>query len=156
MMDQDIGARPTGKPKGASWPRASLLVAVAALTLGVAPWLGGRASAAPPSVHAASYAPSNPKPGKKAVHRPGDAMKPQVKISNFKFGPRTLTVKVGTRVTWTNNDAIAHSVNFAAGNINSKALGQGAKFSHTFAAAGTYPYICDIHPFMHGTIVVTA
>jgi amicyanin len=148
--------RPTGKPEGASWMRASLLVAVAALTLGVAPWLGGRASAARPVVHTASDAPSNPKPTKKAVHRPADAMKPQVKISNFKFGPRTLTVKVGTKVTWTNNDAIGHSVNFASGDINSKTLGQDAKYSHTFAAAGTYLYICDIHPFMHGTIVVTA
>jgi amicyanin len=156
MMDQTARVYATGKPEGARWMRAGLLVAVAVLTLGVAPWLGGHASAAPLSVHAASYAPSAPKPGKKAVHRPGDAMKPQVKIANFKFGPRALTVKVGTKVTWTNNDAIAHSVNFAAGNINSKALGQGATFSHTFIAAGTYPYICDIHPFMHGTIVVTA
>jgi amicyanin len=156
MMDHTAGVPSTGKPVGASWLRASLLLAVAALTLGVAPWLGGRASAVPRSVHAASYAPSNPKPGKNAVHRPAAAMKLQVKISNFKFGPRTLTVKVGTRVTWTNNDAIGHSVNFASGNINSKTLGQDAKFSHTFTVAGTYPYICDIHPFMHGTIVVTA
>ena len=79
-----------------------------------------------------------------------------MKISNFKFGPRTLTVKVGTKVTWTNNDAIGHSVNFASGNVNSKTLDQNAKFSHTFTAAGTYQYICDIHPFMHGTVVVTA
>ena len=52
--------------------------------------------------------------------------------------------------------AIAHSVNFASGNINSKTLEQNAKYSHTFTTPGTYPYICDIHPFMHGTIVVTA
>jgi amicyanin len=155
MMDQTAGVPPTGKPEGASWVRATLLVTVAALTLGIVPWLGGRASAAPPSVHAANYAPSNPT-GTKAVHRPADVIKPQVKISNFKFGPRTLTVKVGTKVTWTNKDAIGHSVNFASGNINSNTLGLDAKFSHTFTAAGTYPYICDIHPFMHGTIVVTA
>jgi amicyanin len=79
-----------------------------------------------------------------------------VKIDNFKFGPRTLTVTAGTKVTWTNDDSVAHSVNFSSGKINSKTLDQHAKFSHTFSAPGTYKYICAIHPFMHGTIVVTA
>jgi amicyanin len=79
-----------------------------------------------------------------------------VKIDNFKFGPRTLTVTAGTKVTWTNDDAVAHSVNFSSGKINSKTLDQHAKFSHTFTTPGTYKYICAIHPFMHGTIVVTA
>jgi plastocyanin len=79
-----------------------------------------------------------------------------VKIDNFKFGPRTLTVATGTKVTWTNDDVVAHSVNFSSGKINSKTLDQHAKFSHTFSTPGTYKYICAIHPFMHGTIVVTA
>jgi plastocyanin len=79
-----------------------------------------------------------------------------VKIDNFKFGPRTLTVATGTKVTWTNNDVVAHSVNFSSGKINSKTLDQHGKFSHTFSTPGTYKYICAIHPFMHGTIVVTA
>ncbi len=80
-----------------------------------------------------------------------------VSIVNFKFTPATVTVKAGTTVTWTNRDAIGHTVNFHANGINSPSiLNQGDKFSHTFSTPGTYAYICDIHPFMHGTIVVTA
>jgi amicyanin len=80
-----------------------------------------------------------------------------VGIVNFKFTPATVTVKAGTTVTWTNKDGIGHTVNFHANGINSPSiLNQGDKFSHTFNTPGTYAYICDIHPFMHGTIVVTA
>jgi len=35
-------------------------------------------------------------------------------------------------------------------------MGTGATFSHTFASAGTFDYVCSIHPMMHGTVVVTA
>jgi len=80
-----------------------------------------------------------------------------VRIVNFKFTPATTTIKAGTTVTWMNTDAVGHTVNFHANGINSPSvLNQGDKFSHTFSTPGTYAYICDIHPFMHGTIVVTA
>jgi len=80
-----------------------------------------------------------------------------VHIINFKFTPATLTIKAGTTVTWTNKDAIGHTVNFHANGINSPSvLNQGDRFSHAFTTPGTYAYICDIHPFMHGTVVVTA
>jgi plastocyanin len=79
-----------------------------------------------------------------------------VTISNFKFGPATITVKAGATVVWTNKDAVGHSVNFNTVKIDSKTLGNGARFSHVFTTPGTYSYICAIHPFMHGTVVVTA
>jgi plastocyanin len=102
------------------------------------------------------YGPAmRPRTSKGSVHRQV-AKEPHVKISNFKFGPRTVTVKAGTKVVWTNKDAIAHSVNFDTVHVDSKTLDQDAKFSHTFTAPGRYPYICAIHPFMHGTIVVTS
>ena len=105
--------------------------------------------------HSIAYGPSSAKNTKKHVKRVATG-RASVKIDNFKFGPRTLTVTAGTKVTWTNDDVVAHSVNFSSGNINSKTLGQHAKFSHMFSTPGTYKYICEIHPFMHGTIVVTA
>jgi plastocyanin len=86
----------------------------------------------------------------------GGVMTARVKISNFKFGPATVTIKAGTKVVWTNDDAIAHSVNFKTTKLDSKTLGEGDRFSHTFTTPGTYTYICAIHPFMHGTIRVTA
>jgi plastocyanin len=78
----------------------------------------------------------------------------KVSITNFAFDPAVLTVKARTTVTWTNNDIVAHTVTFTDV-ANSPVLNHGETFSRTFPAAGTYAYICSIHPFMHGTVVVT-
>ena len=81
---------------------------------------------------------------------------PEVKIDNFSFGPATLTVAVGTTVTWTNRDDIPHTVVSTDDPkaFKSKALDTDEKFSYTFAKAGTYPYFCSIHPKMTAKIVV--
>jgi amicyanin len=80
----------------------------------------------------------------------------EVGIVNFKFMPATVTIKVGGTVGWTNQDDIGHTVSFAGPGINSKVLQRNDRFSHAFDAPGTYTYICSIHPFMHGTVVVTS
>jgi plastocyanin len=77
-----------------------------------------------------------------------------VKIDNFAFGPQTLTVPVGTTVTWTNSDDIPHTSVSTEGVFKSKVLDTDEKFSYTFTKAGTYPYYCTIHPKMTGKIVV--
>jgi amicyanin len=79
-----------------------------------------------------------------------------VKIKNFGFSPATITVKVGSTVVWTNDDAVQHDITFDGGGVASSVLGHNDTFSHTFTTAGTYHYICSIHPFMHGTVIVTA
>jgi plastocyanin len=73
----------------------------------------------------------------------------------FAFAPPTLTVKAGSTVTWTNKDEDPPTVVAGGGSFRSQALGSGGIFSFTFPAAGTFDYICSIHPFMHGTVVVT-
>ena len=78
----------------------------------------------------------------------------EVKIDNFSFGPDTLTVPVGTTVTWTNRDDIPHTVVSTEGVFKSKVRDTDEKFSYTFATAGTYPYYCSVHPKMTGKIVV--
>jgi plastocyanin len=78
----------------------------------------------------------------------------EVKIDNFSFGPETLTVPVGTTVTWTNRDDIPHTVVSTDGVFKSKVRDTDEKFSYTFAQAGTYPYYCSVHPKMTGKIVV--
>ena len=78
----------------------------------------------------------------------------EVKIDNFSFGPQTLTVAVGTTVTWTNRDDIPHTVVSTDGVFKSKVRDTDEKFSYTFAKAGTYPYYCSVHPKMTGKIVV--
>jgi len=79
---------------------------------------------------------------------------PEVKIDNFSFGPETLTVPLGTTVTWINHDDIPHSVVSTDKVFSSKLLDKNEKFSYTFSKAGTYPYFCSIHPKMTGKIVV--
>jgi plastocyanin len=77
-----------------------------------------------------------------------------VTIDNFAFAPATLTVTAGTTVTWKNDDDSPHRIGDKNGTFKSAALDTDDTFSHTFAAAGEYPYICTIHPYMVGKIVV--
>ena len=65
-----------------------------------------------------------------------------------------MTVPVGTTVTWTNMDAVAHTTTSDTGAWDSGTLTPGASFQHTFTSPGTFTYHCMIHPYMHGTIVV--
>jgi plastocyanin len=78
----------------------------------------------------------------------------EVKIDNFTFTPATVTVAVGTEVTWTNRDDIPHTVVTEDKAIKSKALDTDEKFSYTFTKPGTYSYFCSIHPKMKGEVVV--
>jgi len=91
-----------------------------------------------------------------ATANPQPAQTAEVKIDNFSFGPETLTIAVGTTVTWTNRDDIPHTVvaSDAAKTFKSKVLDTDEKFSFTFAKAGTYPYFCSVHPKMTGKVVV--
>lgn len=85
---------------------------------------------------------------------PAIAAPAEVKIDNFNFTPATLTVPVGTTVTWTNRDDIPHTVVSDDKSIKSKTLDTDEKFTFTFSKPGTYSYFCSIHPKMKGTIVV--
>jgi plastocyanin len=86
----------------------------------------------------------------------GNTSANSVAISNFAFSPTSLTVKVGTKVTWTNNDNAQHNVTSDDGGFESSGnLSKGQTYLVTFSTAGSYPYHCSIHPSMTGTIVVT-
>jgi plastocyanin len=78
----------------------------------------------------------------------------EVKIDNFSFGPGTLTVPVGTTVTWTNRDDIPHTVLSTEGAFKSRVLDTDDKFSFTFNKPGEYSYFCSVHPKMTGKVVV--
>jgi amicyanin len=80
----------------------------------------------------------------------------EVTIDNFTFSPQTLTIKVGTKVTWTNRDDIPHTVASTIKAFKSPALDTDDSYSFTFTTAGSYEYFCSLHPHMTGTIVVQA
>ena len=71
------------------------------------------------------------------------------------YEPKVVTVNVGTKVTWTNNGAVVHTVTaddgktFESGNMAAKAT-----FSFTPSTPGTFPYHCKQHPWMKGTLIV--
>jgi plastocyanin len=77
-----------------------------------------------------------------------------VDIDNFAFTPRALTVTAGTTVTWKNEDDSPHRIGDKNGTFKSAALDTDDTFSHTFTVPGEYAYICTIHPYMAGTIIV--
>lgn len=77
-----------------------------------------------------------------------------VNISGFKFDPASITVKAGTTVTWTNQDAAAHTIVADDGSWASDSIKQGGTYSYTFDQAGTFSYKCGVHPSMVGTVEV--
>ncbi|OFV80941.1 MAG: hypothetical protein A2W26_01975 [Acidobacteria bacterium RBG_16_64_8] len=78
----------------------------------------------------------------------------QVTIKGFAFDPASVTIKTGEGVTWTNEDSATHDVVADGGEFSSGDILTGDTYSFTFDKAGTYPYICGIHPSMKGTVVV--
>jgi plastocyanin len=98
---------------------------------------------------------------------------PVINLSSLMFNPATTTVKVGTTVTWRNDEPITHTVTSGRfvgvdkttglrssqdpdGTFNAKLPGKGKTFSFTFTKPGNYTYYCDIHQGMNATIKVVA
>lgn len=81
---------------------------------------------------------------------------PTVHIKNFMFVPATVTVAPGTTVTFVNDDEEPHTVTSNDKSFDSEGLDTNQKFTHTFTKAGTYLYFCEVHPYMHGTVIVKA
>jgi plastocyanin len=79
-----------------------------------------------------------------------------IKMQNIQFAPKDTTVKVGQKVTWTNDDSTDHNVTADSGaDFKSKDFGKGSTFEFTADKAGTIKYQCTLHPGMTGTLNVT-
>lgn len=91
--------------------------------------------------------------GRVTAHVAGD---PGVGIADFHFSPATTTIHVGDTITWSNSGPSSHTATASNGSFNTGILKKGQSASHTFTQPGTYAYVCQIHPFMHGTITVLA
>lgn len=77
-----------------------------------------------------------------------------VTISNFNFSPSPLTIKVGDKVTWDNQDSVGHTATSDNNSFDTGTISPGQSGSFTFTKAGTYAYHCSVHPSMKGTIIV--
>ncbi|MGY4103864.1 cupredoxin domain-containing protein [Nocardia sp. R16R-3T] len=79
-----------------------------------------------------------------------------VDVTDMKFSPADVTIKVGETVTWKFKDSVPHTVQGIgdkAMGINSPIFDKG-QWSYTFFAPGTYRYLCSLHPEMRGTVTV--
>jgi len=86
----------------------------------------------------------------------GDSAPGAVAIAGFRFNPEQITVNVGDAVTWTNEDEAVHTVTTTDdGPIDSGDVAGGATYELVFDEAGTFAYICTLHPNMDGTVEVT-
>lgn len=89
-----------------------------------------------------------------AMPHAAQAQTMQVTIVKFSFRPATLTIPVGTTVTWTNQDTVTHTSTSDTGTWSSGNLAHGQSFSFTFKHPGTFSYHCAVHPFMKASITV--
>lgn len=79
-----------------------------------------------------------------------------VTIADFAFRPPSITVRAGQTVTWANSGPSSHTATAGDGSFDTGVLRSGASASHRFTSAGTFAYVCSIHPRMHGTVRVLA
>jgi plastocyanin len=120
----------------------------------------GRAGAAPAAVVAQTSMPMPmPMPATTAsapgpVHMELHQRVVRVKIMNFAFMPARIEVSAGTKVVWTNEDSDPHTVTTDKPGWASPALDTSQTYDRVVTKAGTYAYHCQIHPFMHGTVIV--
>jgi plastocyanin len=84
----------------------------------------------------------------------GEATGDTITIKNFKFMPDKLTANVGDMIKVTNEDNAAHTLTAKDRSVDTGTLDEGASATITLAKAGTIDYICNIHPYMTGTIEV--
>jgi plastocyanin len=85
----------------------------------------------------------------------GEAQRSEkVDIVEFTYGPDPVTVQTGGKVIWLNRDTAPHTATADDGSFDTGTIERGKLKSETFKEAGTYPYFCEIHPTMHGTVEV--
>lgn len=120
----------------------------------------------------ASQSPTSELPAQQPTNQPSTAVQPSqqppasqapvakpttynVLIQGFAFNQKSINVKKGDTVVWTNKDSAPHTVTGSNGGLASGTLNNGGTYSFTFNSTGTFDYHCAIHPSMIGSVVVT-
>lgn len=95
----------------------------------------------------------NPNPTPSGSTTMASIVRGAIGLTTTAYSPNPINVAVGGSVTWTNDDTIAHT-STSAGNWDSGTIAPGGSFTKTFQTAGSFSYICSIHPNMVGTVNV--
>ena len=109
------------------------------------------AASTPPSTAASS----SPTGGAAA---PATGKTVDITYQNIAIQPASVTVRVGDKIKWTNQDGVIHNVTSESGPLHlaSPNFGKGGTFEATATAPGVVHYVCTIHPTaMIGTITIT-
>jgi plastocyanin len=123
----------------------SVLLACAALALVAAGCGGGNNASSGASTSTSTSTSSSSSSGNEVV----------IKMQNIQFAPKAVTVKVGQKVKWVNEDTVAHDVASQSGEkIKSPTFGHGGSFEFTPTKAGEIKYVCTLHPGMDATLTV--
>lgn len=81
----------------------------------------------------------------------------EAEITNFAFVPAEIKVKLGSKVTWVNNDNSPHTVTSDSGGksgLSSGTLEKGESYGKVFDSVGVFNYHCNFHSSMKGKVVV--
>lgn len=99
----------------------------------------------------------NGKSAKSSTSKPAGAATSAITIKNFLYSPDPSTVKVGQKVSVTNDDAAPHTLTEKSGSptFDSGTILHGHTKTITFTKPGTYKYYCQFHATMSGTVTVT-
>ena len=79
-----------------------------------------------------------------------------VSMAGRAFSPSSVRIAAGGTVTFVNDDDRAHTVTASDGSFDSGVMNAGARWSRRFPSAGTFRYLCAIHPDMTGTVAVAS
>ena len=79
----------------------------------------------------------------------------KISMATFAFGPSTVTVRAGQKVTWIDGDPVPHTATAKDGQWNTGQVVPGGSFTVTMTKPGTYEYFCGDHPFMQAKVIVT-
>lgn len=116
----------------------------------------------PPTTPAPAAAPPESQPVTPAESEPAAPVVPAsalpkaaatVSMVDFAFSPTSVTINVGDSVTWTNTGEEEHTA--TGSGFSTGTVGAGSSGAATFSTAGSFPYVCDFHPDMKGTITVS-
>jgi plastocyanin len=131
------------------WVALSLATAVTLLLVACAGSSAGSTQARPPAQGLASATPSL---------TPVAVVNVKIVEKNgmYFFDPAKLSIKVGTQVVWVNDSNALHTVTSDTAVFDSGSFAQNKTYKYLFTKPDTYPYYCNLHLYMIGTIVVTS
>jgi plastocyanin len=105
------------------------------------------------SVARASISTAGPEGGSEAEATSSATI--SVEMGDYFFRPRDVAISAGDTVSWVNEGTVPEGHTATGDGFDSGVLEEGETYTHAFETAGTFDYVCTLHPAMRGTVTVT-